>query len=387
MTLGALIDAGADFEALKSELSKLDVQDYELKLDKVIRRAISATDITVQLNQHEHHEHHHEHAHHHGRSFSQIKEMIEKSDLSSKTKANAISIFTKLGQAEAKIHGKDIEEIHFHEVGAVDSIVDIVGSCICLDLLGIEKLYCSPIPTFHGMIDIAHGKFPLPAPATLEILKDVPWQHLDIEGELVTPTGAAIVSTLAQSFGAIPPMVTKSIGYGAGKNDYGIPNVLRVMIGEVDKNSDHNSHEVTILETNIDDLSPQIYEVVMDRLFAGGALDVYLTPIQMKKNRPATLLSVICNPSDIDKMSDILFKETSTIGIRIDTRKRICLQREIITVDTKYGPIRVKLAKKSDEIVNAQPEYDDCKAAAASNNVPFKEVRDAAIVEFYKSRK
>ena len=381
MTLGALVDAGADFHSLKSELDKLGIAEYEIKAEKVVRRGISATDVTVDV-----HHHHGEHTHHHGRSYSQIKQIIEQSSLSDNVKTKSVAIFTKLGEAEAKIHNQNIDEIHFHEVGAVDSIVDIVGACICLELLNIEKIYSSPIPTFTGMVEMAHGKFPLPAPATLEILKGIPWRTLGIEGEIVTPTGAAILATLSEGFGLMPQMIMTSTGYGAGKKDFGIPNTLRVMIGEmesVSKEDCHECREVTVLETNIDDVSPQIYEVVMEKLLAAGALDVYMTPIQMKKNRPATLLSVLCKPTDIKELSTILFEETSTIGIRIDTRKRMCLPREIITVDTEFGQIRIKVARRSDEVVNIQPEYEDCKAAAAKSNMPVKRVRDAAVVAFY----
>lgn len=402
MTLGALVDAGADFEALNSELEKLplrhdhDGHEFELTLEKVTKRGISAADITVHLHEHHHHEHEHEHehehhAHSHGRSFSEIKQMIEQSELADRVKQRAIAIFTKLGNAEAKIHDKSIEEIHFHEVGAVDSIVDIVGACICLELLGIDKLYCSPIPTFTGMVDIAHGKFPLPAPATMEILRGVPWRELGIEGEIVTPTGAAIVATLAESFGTMPAMNIVSTGYGSGKKDFGIPNVLRVLTGtpadkpntDVAEASEHV--EVAVIETNIDDVSPQIYEVVMERLFDAGALDVYLSPIQMKKNRPASLLSVICDPASVDKLSEIIFEETTSIGVRIDTRRRICLEREFTKVETEFGQITIKFAKRNGQILNIQPEYEDCKASASKHSVPIKRVRDAAVVAFYSN--
>jgi hypothetical protein len=316
-------------------------------------------------------------------------------------KTKAVAIFKKLGEAEAKIHGKSIDDIHFHEIGGVDAIVDIVGACICLHLLDIDKVYSSPIPTFHGSVEIAHGTFPLPAPATSEILKDVPWRELGIEGEIVTPTGAAILAELSESFGPMPAMTTKSIGYGAGKKDFGIPNVLRVIIGECGQiefqekdfskqpaevgflTQPEEHTKVAVLETNIDDLSPQLYEVAMERLFAAGALDVYLMPIQMKKSRPATLLSIICTPDDIDKMANILFEETSTIGIRIDTRTRMCLPREMVTITTKYGEIRLKVARRNGKAINIQPEYEDCKAAAAKYGVPVKLVRDSAIVAFH----
>lgn len=402
MTLGALVDAGVDLEALKRELRKLGLAgEFEITAEKVNQRGIAATSVSVDLHSHHHHsdesEHEHGHSTHHGRSFTDIKHIIEGSELPNDVKSKAIAIFRRLGEAEAKIHSKTIEEIHFHEVGAVDAIVDIVGACICLDLLGIKKVYASPIPTFTGMVEIAHGRFPLPAPATAEILKGVPWRTLGVEGEVVTPTGAAIITELSAGFGDMPAMATQSIGYGAGKKDFGIPNVLRVMIGEMESRAEvlekgllettgtAGEHDrVNILETNIDDLNPQVYEVVMERLFAAGALDVYLTPIQMKKNRPAVLLSVICRPNDISKMSDILFEETSTIGIRIDERVRICLPREIVTVETEFGPIKMKLAKRGEQVVNANPEYEDCKATAAKYGVSIKRVRDAAVAMFYK---
>lgn len=395
MTLGALVDAGADFEMLRNELEKLRVHEFELTIDRVTKRGISASDITVHTH---HHEHDHHHGHSHGRAYSDIRKLIESSALSESVKRKSVAIFTRLGEAEAKIHAKSIEEIHFHEVGAVDAIVDVVGACVCLELLGIERLYCSPIPTFTGMVEIAHGNFPLPAPATVEILKGAPWRELGIEGEIVTPTGAAIVATLAEGFGAMPAMSIESTGYGAGKRDFGIPNVLRVVVGtssgpfdttalqstqDLRTNRPGEHVEVAVIETNIDDLSPQVYEVVMERLFDAGALDVYLTPIQMKKNRPATLLSVICEPGLIEKLSGIVFEETTSIGVRIDTRKRICLDREIAKVDTEFGAISLKIARRSGAVMNIQPEYEDCKAAASKHGVPIKRVRDAAVVGFY----
>ena len=379
MALGALLDAGADLELLRTQLAKLKIDDYDLTAEKLTKGTITATDVTVKL-----------HRQQEPRNFSDIKRIIDQSGLSETVKSRSTAIFKRLGEAEAKIHSKSIEEVHFHEVGATDAIVDIVGTCICLDLLDIDKVYASPMPTFHGMAETAHGKFPLPAPATVEILKGVPWRTCGIEGEIVTPTGAAILAELADRFGDMPAMTAQSVGYGAGKKDFGIPNVLRMIVGEAVQEAQQpfsgEYEEVVVLETNIDDLSPQIYEVVMDRAFAAGALDVYLSPIQMKKNRPATLVSVICAPADTDKMTAILFEETSTIGIRIDTRRRICLPREVIKVKTRFGPIRVKTARRSGEIINVQPEYDDCRSAAAKSEVPVKMVRDTAIAAFYSGR-
>jgi len=393
MALGALVDAGADFDALGCELGKLGLSDeFEITLERATKRGISAANVTVHVRHH--------HGHSHGRGFAEIRQIIEESRLSDRVRRDSVAIFAKLGEAEAKIHGKSIDEIRFHEIGAVDAIVDIVGACVCLELLAIERVYCSPMPTFTGMVEIAHGKFALPAPATVEILKGVPWRELGIEGEIVTPTGAAIVAALAESFGPMPPMSVQSIGYGAGKKDFGIPNVLRVIVGEAAAPFDTpaaqatqglrtagagEALEVAVIETNIDDASPQVYEVVMERLFDAGALDVYLTPIQMKKSRPATLLSVICEPGLVETLSAIIFDETTSIGLRIDTRRRMCLDREMVTVETEFGPIGVKVARKDGEIANIGPEYEDCKAAAAKHSVPFKRVRDAAVIAFYRT--
>ena len=382
MTLGALIDAGADSDSLKAELGKLQVDGYAIRAAKVTKSGISATDVTVSV------EHH---GAGHGRSFSRIARIIEDSGLSEGVASMAVAIFRRLGEAEAQVHGKSIEEIHFHEVGAVDAIVDIVGASICLDMLGIERVHTSPMPTFTGTVKMAHGAFPLPAPATIEILKGAPWRELGIEGELVTPTGAAIAAEISSGFGPMPPMTVQSVGYGAGKSDFEIPNVLRVVVGESGEPGEiepsrADEDEVSVIETNIDDLSPQFFEVVMDSLFAHGALDVYMTPIQMKKNRPAVLLSVICRREDIQRLTDILFEETSTIGIRIDTRKRICLPREVESVQTAYGRIAVKVARRCGRVLNVQPEYEDCKNAAAQHSTPIKRVRDAAVVAFYEGK-
>jgi len=391
MALGALVDAGADFQALQSELDKLGLHDeFELTLDRVTKRGISAADVTVKLH-HRHHRHEHpdHHVEGHGRGFGEIKRIIEGSGLSERVKRDSVAIFRKLAEAEAKIHAKSVNEIHFHEVGAVDAIVDIVGARVCLELLAVEKVYCSPMPTFSGTVEIEHGTFPLPAPATVELLRGVPWRELGIVGEIVTPTGAAIAATLAEGFGPMPAMSVESVGYGAGKKDFGIPNVLRVVVGEAAHSGlaeSSYSAEVAVIETNIDDLNPQAYEVVMERLFEAGALDVYLTPIQMKKNRPATLLSVICEPEQVYDMSAIIFSETTSIGIRIDRRARICLEREIVSVETEFGPIGVKVARYEGDILNVQPEYEDCRAAAAKHDAAFKRVRDAAVAAFHSSR-
>lgn len=377
MALAALVDAGADFEELKTRLDLLGIREFDIECSTAAKRGICATDVRVVPG---HHHHGHD-EHHHGRSYSEIVQLINASGLSERVKQQSVAIFTRLGEAEARIHGKSIDEIHFHEVGAVDAIVDIVGVCVCLELLGIDKVYSSPMPTFHGSVDCAHGRLPLPAPATMELLKGVPWRDLGIEGELVTPTGAAIVSTLAEGFGPMPAMSVDSIGHGAGKNDYGIPNVLRVFVGQREQAADEQT-DVWVVETNIDDMNPQLYDAVMERLFAAGALDVYLAPIHMKKNRPATLLCAICGPADVDRMTEVIFDETTSIGVRMSRASRACLCRETAEVDTDYGRIRVKVARRAGKVSNAQPEYEDCKAAAAKHSVPVKTVQDAATAAF-----
>ncbi len=392
MALGALIDAGVEVEALKSQLAKLRLQGWKLETEKVVKRGVSATSVSIIANDT-----------HTERGIDQIRQIIESSDLPNGVKSNSLAVFSRLAEVEAKIHSVPVERIHFHELGAIDTIIDIVGTCICLDLLQVRHVYASAIPTFHGSVKTRHGQLPLPAPATLELLKNAPWRELGIEGEIVTPTGAAILAVLAKSFGPMPAMMITSVGWGAGKMDLDVPNVLRVIIGDEvgressDCNAEYrhraqeqpNSSEletVAVLETNIDDMSPQVYELLMDRLFAEGALDVYLVPIHMKKNRPAVLVSVICSPESVDRLSDVLFEETSTIGIRVDYRKRFCLARELLTVDTPFGPVKMKVARKAGRIVNAQPEYDDCRSAATRHDVPLKMVQNAAIAAFYASQ-
>jgi uncharacterized protein (TIGR00299 family) protein len=283
------------------------------------------------------------------------------------------------------VHGHSPEEVHFHEVGAVDAIVDIVGTSICLEMIGSPKVVASPMPTFYGYVKGSHGIFPLPAPATAEILRGVPWRKLDIEGELVTPTGAAIITGIASEFGPLPAMTVRRIGYGAGKSDFGIPNVLRIMIGEeTDRNTGHQG--VTVIETNIDDLNPQFYETAMERLFSAGALDVYLTPIQMKKNRPGTLLSVLCDPARVEAIAAVVLAETSTLGVRISNCERICLDRRWEEVMTEFGTIRIKIGEKEGKIVKAYPEYEDCKRAAAEHRVAIRLVHESAL-SCYNTRK
>ncbi|MCE5264165.1 MAG: nickel pincer cofactor biosynthesis protein LarC [Deltaproteobacteria bacterium] len=367
MTLGALIGAGADPGRLREALSGLGVGGYRFEVGRRMAGPIAATDVQVLLD----HDHHHHH-----RKLPDILEIIGGASLSDRVKQTAARIFRRLAEAEARVHGSTPEEVHFHEVGAVDAIVDITGSAVCLELLGWPKVVASPLPTFHGYAKGAHGVFPLPAPAAAEILRGIPWRKLDIEGELVTPTGAAIIREIAAEFGPLPAMTVESIGYGAGKSDFGIPNALRVMIGEATAGAE--SREVAVIETNIDDLSPQFYEIAMERLFAAGALDVFLTPIQMKKNRPGTLLSVICDPGRIDAIAAVIWAETSTFGVRISRRERICLDRRWEEVATEFGAIRIKIGERNGGVITASPEYEECKRAAIAHGVPIRRVHEAA---------
>lgn len=376
MTLGALIGAGADAEKLREGLAGLGVDGYRIDVGKKMTGPIEATDVHVVLSGH----------HHHHRRLGDILEMIRGANLSERVQRTAGGIFRKLAEAEGKVHGNSPEEVHFHEVGAVDAIVDIVGSCLCLEMLGWPKVVASPMPTFHGYAKGSHGTFPLPAPATAELLRNVPWRKLDIEGELVTPTGAAIIREIATEFGPQPAMTVKSIGYGAGKSDFGIPNALRVMLGEESVPASP-PESVTVLETNIDDLNPQFYETAMERLFAAGALDVFLTPIQMKKNRPGTLLSVICDPGQADFLTAIILAETSTFGVRMARWERTCLDRRWEEVATEFGTVRIKIGEREGRTVTAAPEYEDCKRAAANHGIAIRRVHETALASFHKCRR
>ncbi|MHB8091128.1 MAG: nickel pincer cofactor biosynthesis protein LarC [Syntrophales bacterium] len=374
MTLGALIDVGADAAIFRERLSALGIGGYKIEITKRITGGIEATDVNVLLEAHQH-------TH---RRLSDILGIIDNSGLSARVRETAGRIFMRLANAEAKVHGNKPEEVHFHEVGAVDAIVDIVGAVILLELLGWPKVTASPMPTFYGYTNGAHGVIPLPAPATAEILRGVPWQKLDIEGELVTPTGAAIIAELAAEFGHLPQMAVKAIGYGAGKSDFGTANVLRVMLGEETKEDLLSLPLVSVVETNIDDLNPEFYEPVMEKLFAAGALDVFMTPIMMKKNRPGVLLAAICEPGRAKTIADIILTETSTFGVRISVSQRACLERHRKEITTEFGEVGIKVGEKDGRIVTASPEYEDCKKAANAHAVPIRLVYEAALTAFRK---
>lgn len=306
------------------------------------------------------------------RNLMEIESIIKKSNLSSFVKEKSLKIFFNLAKAEAKVHGTIIHKIHFHEVGAIDSIVDIIGACIAIEILDIKEIYCSPIPINRGFVNTRHGKFPLPAPAILELLKDIPVTNSDNSEEIVTPTGAAIISTLSIGFGHFPQIKIQKVGYGAGKRNYDIPNYLRVVIGE--KSTCFKTDDILLIETNIDDMNPQIYDILFERLFINGALDVYLCNIQMKKNRPAVKLSVMIEKGNLDKIAKIILSETTSFGIRIIELHRYKIDKMIEAVKTKYGNINVKKGMIGNDIIKYSPEYEDCKKAAIKYNVPLRKV-------------
>lgn len=376
MTLGALVDLGLDKGYIESELLKLKLNGYKLSFTNVKKHGIYGTKAQVDLLHQEHSD-----RHPHGRHLSDIKKLIEDSELDDNIKQRAISIFIKLGEAEAKVHDVDMEEVHFHEIGAVDSIVDIVGSVIGITALNIERIYSSPLPLGGGFAKSSHGIIPIPAPATVELLKGIPIRETNIQSELVTPTGAAIIVTLASGFGSIPEMTIENVGYGSGSKDFNEqPNMLRIITGKSQEDLDNDS--ITVIETNIDDMSPQLYDLLMDKLFELGALDVFLTPIIMKKNRPAIKLTVIIDQLDTQKACLCILKETTTMGLRIYETKRKKLSREIKELKTKYGVVRIKLGKIGDEVIKVIPEYDDCKKLATENNVSIMHIHQLVINAF-----
>lgn len=375
MILGAMVDAGVDQNALVQQLSLLNVAGFELRFEKVKRAGLSATHAVVTTQP--------EHAHRH---LSDILKIINNSSLNAAIKERASKIFTRLAQAEARVHNEPLEDIHFHEVGALDAIVDVVGAAICFDLLGIDEFICSPLHVGSGEVEMAHGRFPVPPPAVAELLKGVPFYSTDIKGELLTPTGAAIITTISKQYGPVPNIETAQIGYGAGTREYeSFPNVLRVFVGTTE--SELASERLLMIETNIDDVSPQIVGHVMDRAFELGALDCYFTAVQMKKNRPGVLLSVLCDVGTKDSIMQLLFRETTTLGIRSYQVDRRALARSIVRVETPYGLIDVKVAQLNGQVVNEMPEFDQCRSASMRAGVPVKVVEDAVRVALANSKK
>jgi uncharacterized protein (TIGR00299 family) protein len=376
MIMGALVAAGVDPQELKDQLSLLGVQGYTIDFETVNRSGIGATYARVQTA--------HEHAHRH---LSDILKIIYESRLSASVKDRAAKIFSRLAEAEARVHNQPIERVHFHEVGALDAIIDVVGAAICFDLLGIQHFVSSALHVGSGVVEMDHGRFPVPPPAVTELLKGVPFYSTDIKGELLTPTGAAIITTVCSEFGALPQLKLEQTGYGAGTREYEkFPNVLRVLIGETQVAQRDDTH-LWMLETNVDDMSPQVFGHVMERAFELGALDCYFTPIQMKKNRPGVLLSVLCREDEREELLELLFSETTTLGIRSYQVERRALERRTVRVETQYGSIDVKVAQLNGHIVKEMPEYEQCRLAARKANVPLRLVEEAARNAYAESAK
>jgi pyridinium-3,5-bisthiocarboxylic acid mononucleotide nickel chelatase len=369
MTVGALLDAGADWPALEAALKSLQL-DAEYRVEKTKRKGIAASKFSVQFSEQKKHRH-----------LPHIEKIIENGELSAKAKGNALSVFRRLGEAEAKSHSVPVEKVHFHEVGAVDSISDVVGACVALDLLGIDEVRSSQINVGSGTVNTEHGTLPVPTPATAELLKDFPVYAAGPESELTTPTGAALITTLASGFGALPAVRVLRQGFGAGDKDFSQQaNVLRVLIGERTEAAEATT--VTVLEANIDDSSPQVLGYTMERLFAAGALDVTLTPIFMKKNRPGTMVSVIAAPETAENLAAILFAETTTLGVRTHAADRRVLARHFAEVETVHGKVRVKYTDAG----SFAPEFDDCRSLAETHGVPLRTVIAAAGEAFLKQQ-
>jgi len=432
MVLGALLDLGLPLDGLRAALGSLAIEYGEIGAERVLRAGVSATKLRLHekarsgagvaaathrhgaeghshkhdhADGHEHvhddHGHHHDHGHthdsapanaeiraashhHHHHSLQEIASSIERSALSRAGKDRAIRLFYRLGEAEAAIHDVPLEQIHLHEVGAIDSIIDIVGAVHGMDWLGADRIVASPLNVGSGTVQCAHGTFPVPAPATARLLEGVPVYAGAVAAELVTPTGALLVTEYAQSFAALPPMRVDAIGYGAGDRDFkGNPNVLRMMLGRTDDS--RAGERIVVLECEIDDMNPQLFGPLMERLHQAGALDVYYASVQMKKNRPGTLVTVIAQPDLRESLSGLLFAETTTIGVRYQEMLRDRLEREVRTISTPVGPIRVKVATRDGRVLNASPEFEDCARAAAERGLPIKDVQAIATKAWLES--
>jgi pyridinium-3,5-bisthiocarboxylic acid mononucleotide nickel chelatase len=369
MTLGALVDAGCELEHLREGLRGLEVGGWELEAEKVWKNGVAATYAKVKAEDQQKH-----------RSLSTIKQILQNSQLAKPVRERASAIFQRLGEAEARVHNVPLDKIHFHEVGAVDAIVDIVGACIGFERLGIERFACSPFNVGGGTVKVAHGVLPVPAPATANLLMGKPTYSNGVQKELVTPTGAAILATVCDTFGPQPGMNVSAIGYGAGTADLeGQPNVLRILIGEAaEKTVAGFDEEIAVIEANLDDMNPQIYGYFLEKALSAGALDVFATPVQMKKNRPGTLLTVLCKPQDTNALMELTFAETTTFGARTYRAQRRALPREWVRVVTSFGNVRMKVSRVNGRILHVTPEYEDCRKLAVEKNVPLQRVMDEA---------
>jgi pyridinium-3,5-bisthiocarboxylic acid mononucleotide nickel chelatase len=400
MFIGALIDLGAEARQLERELQKLGLAGYHLHVSRERRRGIEGVKFDVYVaDAHEHseqtHGHSHSHSHEHGRTFAEIRQTITESQLSAWVKQKSVAVFQRIADAEGKIHGLPPDKVHFHEVGAVDSIVDIVGGCIALEMLGKPRVVAGAVVEGTGWVECAHGRFPVPAPATLAILgaRGIAISQCDEPGELVTPTGAAVLAELVESFGPMRGLVAEKIGYGLGtRENQTRPNVLRAVLGESRTESqvpgagagshDWETDTVAVLESNLDDISAELLGNFMDKALAAGALDVFHTAVQMKKSRPGVLLTVLCAQPDADRFAEMLMRETSTFGVRRHVAERRKLRREFVTVQTPHGAVTVKVGRLDGTVLQAAPEFETCRALADSAKVPVKEVYEAALRAF-----
>jgi pyridinium-3,5-bisthiocarboxylic acid mononucleotide nickel chelatase len=404
MILGALLDLGLPLEDLRRALGSLAIDPAAIWTERVTRAGVSATKFHVagadavdhvhaHPREHDpgaetpHLGHGHEHAPqtHSHRSLAEIYSLVDRSALSAQGRDRAKHLFARLGEAEAAIHGVPVDKVHLHEVGALDSIVDIVGTVHAMEAFGADRIVASPLNVGSGSVHSAHGLYPVPAPATTRLLEGVPIYSGPQKAELVTPTGALLITAYAQQFGGLPPMRLQRTGYGAGSRKFArTPNVLRILVGEGDTAA--QSHRVAVIEAEIDDMNPQIFGVLIDQLLAEGALDVFYTSIQMKKNRPGTLLSIIAPPAAREQLTSIVFRETTTIGVRYGEMDRECLDREMVTVDTPLGRVGIKVARRNGNVMNASPEFDDCARLAAESGRPVKDVQAAAMKAFLDRR-
>jgi len=402
MFLGALVDAGVSPKLLEDTVTALDI-GARLEISRVLRGGISSTKVDVYANgdqdlpredfgeQHKHdHAQGHSHGHEQSRNLTEIREIIKRAAISSTARATAIRIFETLGEVEAEIHNTSIDQIHFHEVGAVDAMVDIVCAAVGAEALAVGEWVCSPLNVGGGTVKCAHGTLPVPAPATLKLLRDAPVYSSGPQVELVTPTGAAIVKTLSSRFAQFPAMKIEKAGYGAGTRDFPEhPNLLRLTIGEatgaVSTSPTTPSDRIVVLEANLDDLSPQVLAYAMERLLAEGALDVFSVPVQMKKSRPGALLTVLAKVEDADRLTRTIFAETTTLGVRRREEQRETLSRRWETVDTTWGPVRIKIANMNGTVSNYAPEYEDCRTLAEAQHVPLRTVMQEAIQQYLRS--
>lgn len=369
MILGSLLDVGLSLETLRNELAKLHLTHYDLSVRKVTKKGIGGSQALVTIDDHHHH-HHHRHLH-------DIEQILEKSDLDTNIIEKSIRIFHRLAEAEAHVHQTTVDRIHFHEVGAMDAIIDVVGSVAGLAALGVEEIHCSPLHVGSGTIQCAHGTLPVPAPATADLIKGKPVYATGVRGELLTPTGAAVLTTLATGFGPMPPMTVDAVGYGAGTSDFSIPNLLRLVVGA--SSDDHQGYlveKVAVAETNLGDTNPQMCDHLIRTMLDMGALDVFVVPMHMDRNQPGSLVTVICTPDRQEELSEFLLQEATTTGLRWRMDHRIKARRSIEEVVTPYGPVKVKVAHAKGSIVNVTPEYEDCKRVAMEKSVSLQDVME-----------